>query len=118
MNDRTGNSGQPGSAPDTHVVDAVAADDLLRAALTEARNAGKMRSLVTHVQLDEVLDIPVETIDVRAALLHLLAMLPAERVPTGGAVGPFEVGRHGRRRITPACLTYSVVGIPGTPKTC
>jgi hypothetical protein len=71
---------------DTHVVDAVAADDLLRAALTEACNAGKVRLLVTHVQLDEVLEIPVEKIDVQAVLLHVLAMLPAERVPTGGAV--------------------------------
>jgi hypothetical protein len=76
---------------DTHVVDALAADVGLLEQLRTAVEHGQIKVTITHLQIDEVIAIPDNDKRAahRAALVNVLAHLPAERIPTYG----FVVGR-------------------------
>jgi hypothetical protein len=72
--------------PDTHVVDALAVDVGLLEQLRTAVEQGHLEVTITHLQIDEVIAIPEndERAAHRAALVNVLARLPAERIPTYG----------------------------------
>jgi len=69
---------------DTNIVDQLAEDRALVAKLGHAVRAGNLRLLLTHLQIDEVLEMKAEKRAKRASLLQVLTSLPAERVPTYG----------------------------------
>ena len=71
---------------DTNVVDELMADTALVSLLREATDAGSVELLITHVQIDEVLNRGPNKRARREALLQMLAALPANRVPTYGFV--------------------------------
>ncbi|MCB9379714.1 MAG: bifunctional DNA primase/polymerase [Acidimicrobiaceae bacterium] len=69
---------------DTNVIDKLAADPELVDLLSLSAQRGEIQLLVTHLQIDEVLEIGDHARARREALLQVLANLPAERVPTYG----------------------------------
>lgn len=71
---------------DTNVVDELMADPTLVSLLRQAVDAGTVELLITHVQIDEVLNIGPNKRAKREALVQMLAALPANRVPTYGFV--------------------------------
>ena len=71
---------------DTNVVDELVADSTLVSRLREAVGAGVVELLITHVQIDEVLNMGPFKRAKREALIQLLTALPAKRVPTYGFV--------------------------------
>lgn len=71
---------------DTNVVDELMADPALVSLLREAVRTGTVELLLTHVQIDEVLNMGANKRAKREALVQLLATLPARRVPTYGFV--------------------------------
>ena len=71
---------------DTNVVDELMADPALVELLRDAAVAGRIELLLTHVQIDEVLNMGTTKRAKQEALLQLLAELPARRVPTYGFV--------------------------------
>ncbi len=71
---------------DTNVVDELVVDSELVDLLRRAAEAGVVEVLVTHVQIDEVLNMGPNKRAKRDALVQLLATLPARRVPTYGVV--------------------------------
>jgi hypothetical protein len=73
---------------DTHVIDTLVADAYFRRGLRRAVKTGAVVVVVTHLQIDEILAIPVEKVLHQDALLQELASLPVTRAPTcGGAWG-------------------------------
>lgn len=71
---------------DTNVVDELMADNDLVELLRAAVGAGSIELLLTHVQIDEVLNMGPAKRAKREHLVQLLASLPARRVPTYGFV--------------------------------
>ena len=71
---------------DTNVIDALMADLDLVSLLRDAVAEGKVELLITHVQIDEVLNMGPSKRAKREALIQMLAALPAKRVPTYGFV--------------------------------
>jgi predicted nucleic acid-binding protein len=71
---------------DSNVIDAAVADDAFRTAMIAAATAGTVQLLITHVQIDEILDTPVVKDVHRSALVRVLAEIPAERIPTYGFI--------------------------------
>jgi hypothetical protein len=99
---------------DSHVVDLAVAAGQFRQRLTEVARCGTVHLLVTHVQIDEILDTPI-TKDVRQALLEVLASLAAERIPTYGFV--VGLSRIDNARLTSdegAALIESLRGVART----
>ena len=82
---------------DTHTIDRAVADSDFRRRLTEAATNGILHLLITHVQIDEIVDTP-ESKDKRPALLEVLASLPAERIPTYGFI--LNLSRLDNARLT------------------
>jgi hypothetical protein len=105
---------------DTNAVDALASDERLRGQLDCAARAGVVEVLITHLQIDEILEMPGTKVDAQAALLQTLAELDAARVPTAGAVWDrsrweeASVKSEAGRR----CSSHSEVATFGTPRTC
>jgi hypothetical protein len=60
---------------DTHVIDELAADPSLRLQLRRAVEAGTVVLLVTHLQIDEVLAMPLQKMEHQQELLHQLGSL-------------------------------------------
>ena len=71
---------------DTNVIDALMADPDLVSLLRDAVAAGTVELLITHVQIDEVLNTGSNKRTKREALVQMLAALPAKRVPTYGVI--------------------------------
>lgn len=71
---------------DTNVVDELMADPALVSLLRQAVDDRTVELLITHVQIDEVLNMGPNKRAKREALVQMLAELPANRVPTYGFV--------------------------------
>ncbi|MHB1128906.1 MAG: hypothetical protein ACYC06_02525 [Ilumatobacteraceae bacterium] len=71
---------------DTNVVDKLVADRELLGILRREVDAGKIELLITHVQIDEVLNTREDKRAKRDALVQLLVELPARRVATYGFI--------------------------------
>lgn len=71
---------------DTNVVDELMAAPALLSQLRQAVDAGAVQLLITHIQIDEVLNMGPSKRAKREALIQLLAVLPARRVRTYGVV--------------------------------
>ena len=71
---------------DTNVIDELFVDPALVARLRLAVNDGEVELLITHVQIDEVLNMGPAKRAKREALVQVLAALPAHRVPSYGFV--------------------------------
>lgn len=71
---------------DTNVVDELIADDELVGMLRHSVDSGSVEVLITHLQIDEVMNTGDNKRAKRGALVQLLAELPAVRVPTYGFV--------------------------------
>ncbi|MCE9621004.1 MAG: hypothetical protein K8R99_01520 [Actinomycetia bacterium] len=74
---------------DTNIADDLLVRLLLLADLRAAVSSGRLELLVTHLQIDEVMETPENKSERRDALVNVLASLPARRVATYG----FVVGR-------------------------
>lgn len=71
---------------DTNVVDQLMADVDLVALLRQSVDSGAVELLITHIQIDEILNTGADKRAKREALVQMLAALPALRVPTYGFV--------------------------------
>jgi hypothetical protein len=71
---------------DTNVVDELVADSELVSTLQQSVESGRVKLLITHLQIDEVMNTGDDKRAKREALVQLLAELPATRVPTYGFV--------------------------------
>ena len=71
---------------DTNVIDELFVDPSLVARLRLAVDDGAVELLITHVQIDEVLNMGPAKRAKREALVQVLAALPAHRVPSYGFV--------------------------------
>jgi hypothetical protein len=67
---------------DTNVVDELVADSGLVNVLRQSVESGKSELLITHLQIDEVMNTGDDKRAKREALVQLLAELPATRVST------------------------------------
>jgi hypothetical protein len=76
---------------DTNVADELIRDTDLVTILQQGVIAGSVELLITHVQIDEVMNTGDSKRAKREALVQLLAELPARRVPTYGSV--FDLSR-------------------------
>lgn len=71
---------------DTNIADDLLVRLLLLPTLRAAVESGRIELLVTHLQIDEVMEIPDIKSERRDALVNVLASLPARRVDTYGDV--------------------------------
>ena len=71
---------------DTHVIDAILADGSLFEAMRDASTCGRLSVLVTHVQVDEVLDLAPRDLEAAKRLVHTLLAIGAREVNTHGFV--------------------------------
>jgi hypothetical protein len=71
---------------DTNVIDALMADQELVSLLRSAVDNSTLELLITHVQIDEVMNTGSAKRAKREALVQMLATLPAKRVPTYGVI--------------------------------
>lgn len=71
---------------DTNVIDELVADSELVSILRHSVESGRAEILITHLQIDEVMNTGDNKRAKREALVQLLAELPAVRVPTYGSV--------------------------------
>jgi predicted nucleic acid-binding protein len=70
---------------DTHVVDALLVEDAMLDALRWASDQGVLQIVVTHVQVDEILDTCKRDLDRAKLLIHTLLQVRAVEVSTYGA---------------------------------
>ena len=106
---------------DTQVVDALIDDDVLRRRIDDAARADTVEVLVTHLQIEETLEMPATKVDAQEALLQTLAELVATRVATAGAVwdrSRWDEATLMSARRMPRRSSYTEVATTGTPRTC
>jgi hypothetical protein len=83
---------------DTNIADQLAEDDGLREALRQAVGGGRLQLLVTHVQVDELLNTPdVPDLDLPAGerarrLLHALLGAGVRAVPSAAVLNVSRIG--------------------------
>lgn len=92
---------------DTNIADDLLVRLLLLPTLRAAVDSGRVELLVTHLQIDEVMEIPDSRSERRDALVNVLASLPARRVDTyGDVMGRTRMG-HGMMASTEHSRLYN-----------